>query len=240
MFSKKSYLTLLALFLGGFVPIQLITFSFGYSQYYKGIKFGPKVIKVAHEFGEPYFLYLYIPSILVLIWVILYCKKHYADLYRRIVVGLLAGAIATIGLDWIRQMGVISSWLPGDTPAMFGKMVTGSSSFSSYYWIGQFIHFMNGANFGLFFVLVFGNFINRKKTIMWALIWAITIELGMMTLPPIAPMLGFFGYNFAWPQLFLLTLIAHIVYGTILGILVHEWLKPEDNTWLLPFLKTKN
>jgi len=239
MFSKnkKSLLALLALFVGGFVPIHLIVLSFGYAQYFKGIKMGPRVLKVAREFGLPYALYFYIPAMIVLIWIIFYSKKNYPDLYRRIVVGLLAGAIATIGLDWIRQMGVIETWLPGDTPTMFGKMVTGSSSFNSYFWIGQFIHFMNGADFGLIFTLVFGNFISYKKTIVFAILWMLVMEFFMMTAPPMGPMVGMFGYNYMWPQLFILTFVAHVVHGTILGSLTHLWLKPTDNKWLWPFLK---
>jgi len=237
MFSKKSYLTLLALFTGGFVPIHLIVFSFGYAEYYKGIKMGPRVLKVAHEFGLPYALYFYIPAMLILLWIIFYSKKHFPDLYRRIVVGLSAGAIATIGLDWIRQMGVIETWLPGDTPTMFGKMLTGSNSLNSYFWIGQFIHFMNGADFGLIFTLVFGNFISYKKTIIWAIVWMLVMEFFMMVAPPMGPMVGLFGYNYMWPQLFILTFVAHVVHGTILGSLTHLWLKPTDNKWLWPFLK---
>lgn len=237
MLSRKSILTLLALFTGGFVPIHLIVLSFSYAQYYKGIKMGPKVLKVAHEFGEPYMLYFYFPALVVLIWIIIYSKNHFPDLYRRIVVGLIAGAVATIGLDWIRQMGVISGWLPGDTPEMFGKMVTGSSSFNSYYWVGQFIHFMNGADFGLVFTIVFGNFMNYKKTIFWAIGWMMLMEIFMMIGPPMGPMVGLFGYNYMWPQLFILTFVAHVIHGTILGILVHKWLKPEDSKWLIPFLK---
>ncbi len=237
MFSKKSLLALLALFVGGFVPIQLITLSFGYAQYFKGIKMGPRVLKIAHQFGGPYMLYFYIPAMIVLIWIIFYSKKNYPDLYRRIVFGLLAGAIATIGLDWIREMGVINTWLPGDTPKMFGTMVTGNISFNSYFLIGQFVHYMNGANFGLVFTFFFGNFTSYKKTIVWAIIWTQIVELGMMTLPPIAPMLGFFGYNYMWPQFYILTIVAHLVFGIILGILVHKWLKPNDDKWLLPFLK---
>ncbi|WP_339655277.1 hypothetical protein [uncultured Salegentibacter sp.] len=240
MLSKKAFLSLLALFTGGFVPINLIVLSFGYAQYFKGITMGPKVIKTAHEFGEPYMLFVYIPSMLILTWIIFYSKKNFPDLYKRIVVGLLAGAIATIGLDWLRQMGVIASWLPGDTPEMFGKMVTGSSDFNSYYWIGQLIHFMNGASFGLIFTLVFGNFISYNKTVLWAIGWMLIMELGMMTGPPMGPMVGLFGIKYMWPQLFLITLAAHIVHGTILGLLVHHWLGINHTKWLIPFLKDKS
>jgi len=110
--NEKSIITLIVLFAGGFVPINLIVLSFGYAQYYKGQGIGPKIIRVAHEFAVPYLYFVYIPAILFLIWAIFYTKKTYPDLYRRIVVGLSAGAIATIGLDWIRQMGVIKGWLP--------------------------------------------------------------------------------------------------------------------------------
>jgi hypothetical protein len=236
--NKKSVLTLLALFAGGFVPIHIIVLSFGYAEYYKVQDIGPKIIRVAHEFGGPYMLYIYLPAILLLIWIIFYSRRHYPDLYRRIIVGLAAGAIATIGLDWIRQMGVIAGWLPADTPEMFGKMVTGSNDFVEYYWVGQFIHFMNGADFGLCFTLFFGNYNSYKKTIFWAIIWMLIMEFFMMVGPPMGPMVGLFGTRWMWPQLFVLTFVAHIVHGFILGLLVHHWLKPDDNDWLLPFLKT--
>ena len=151
--------------------------------------------------------------------------------------GLAAGAIATIGLDWIRQMGVLEGWLPGDTPTMFGKMITGSNSFIKYFWVGQFAHFFNGADFGLVFTLVFGRSDTLKRNIGMAVFWLLLMELGMMLGPPMGPMVGLFGVRYMWPQLFVLTLFAHVVHGTILGILSYYWLKPEDTRWLLPFLK---
>lgn len=237
LLNKKTILTLLVLFAGGFVPIHLIVLSFGYAEYYKGQTLGPKIIRVAHEFAVPYIFFLYIPAIIFLIWAILYTKKAYPDLHRRIVVGLAAGAIATIGLDWIRQMGVLVGWLPADTPTMFGKMMTGSNSFIKYFWAGQFAHFFNGADFGLVFTLVFGRFKTLSRTILMGIGWLLVMELGMMIGPPMAPMVGPFGVRYMWPQLFLLTLVAHIVHGTILGSLAYYWLKPEDEKWLLPFLK---
>ena len=135
-------------------------------------------------------------------------------------------------------MGVLEGWLPGDTPTMFGKMITGSNSFVKYFWIGQFAHFFNGADFGLVFTLVFGRFSTLKKTVLMSIFWLLLMELGMMLGPPMGPMVGLFGIRFMWPQLFALTFVAHIVHGTILGILAFYWLKEEDNTWLLPFFKS--
>jgi len=81
------------------VPINLIVLSFAYSEYYKAQSIGPKIIKVANEFGLPYMLFVYLPALIILCWIIYYSYKHYPDLFRRITIGLAAGAIATIGLD---------------------------------------------------------------------------------------------------------------------------------------------
>lgn len=237
MFTKKQSLILLALFTGGFVPIHAIVLSFGYAQYYKAQSLGPKVLRVAHEFGGPYALFIYIPSLIILSWIILYSKKHYPDLFRRITFGLLAGAIATIGLDWIRQMGVINGWLPGDNPPMFGKVLTGSQNFIIYHTVGQLAHFLNGADFGLCFALFFGNFNSYLKTMLAGIGWLLVMEFFMMIGPPMVPMTGPFGVRFLWPQMFLLTFVAHVVCGAVLGLLIHLWLKKEDSHWLLPYLK---
>ena len=148
---RRAFLILLALFTGGAVPIQLVTLSFGYSQYYQEIAMGPKMIMGAHEFAKLYIPLVYIPALLILVGLILYSRRNYPDLFRRIVIGMGAGMLATVALDYFREMGVINGWLPGDTPAMFGKAATGSRSFAVYYPVGYMVHFLNGANFGLIF-----------------------------------------------------------------------------------------
>ncbi len=37
-------------------------------------------------------------------------------------------------------------------------------------------------------------------------------------------MVGLFGFNYAWPQLFLLTFVAHVVFGVTLGLLSQHFL----------------
>ncbi|GMT42936.1 MAG: hypothetical protein IEMM0002_1347 [bacterium] len=235
--NKRALLILLAFITGGAVPIQIVTLSFGYAQYVKQVSLGPKVIMTAHEFAKFYIPLVYIPALILLVAVTFYCRRRYPDLFRRIVIGLGMGAIATVSLDFFRQMGVINGWLPGDTPVMFGKMATGSGSFNIFYPAGIFIHFMNGANFGLFYAFVWGKRKSYASAVAWATLWLVLVEIGMMTLPPMAPMVGMFGYNFAWPQLFLLTLAAHIAFGVTLGILVQHFLKEEDRGEFFDFLK---
>lgn len=67
--------------------------------------------------------------------------------------------------------------------------------------------------------------------------WALVLELGMMVGPPMAPMTGPFGVLYAWPQMFLVTLVAHIFFGIALGLLVQHFLSDEDRGSLMPFLR---
>lgn len=228
----KTLLGLVVLFVGGFVPVQLVTLSFGYAQYGRGVKMGPELLGTAHQFAQGYIPFVYIPALVILAAVTLYCRKHHPDLYRRIVVGLTMGAVATVALDAVREAGVIHGWLPGDSPVMFGRMATGSSNFASFYPAGLFVHYLNGASFGLVYAFVFGKRNTARNAVLWATAWALVLELGMMTLPPMAPMVGPFGVGFAWPQLFLLTFVAHVFFGVTLGLLVQHFLKDEDRSWL--------
>ena len=233
---RRTAFAVLALVAGGVVPIQIITLSFGFAQYVKKVGMGPRVIAVAHDFAAWYLPLVYIPALVILAAIAIYSHRRYPDLARRIWVGFGMGAVATIALDVVRQAGVIHGWLPADTFVMFGKMATGSSSFSVYYTAGILVHYLNGANFGLVYAFVWGKRRSYASAIGWATVWALIIELAMMIGPPTAPLLGAFGINFAWPQLFLLTLIAHLVFGVALGILIQHFLTQADRDWLVPFL----
>ena len=234
--SKRTGLILAALFAGAAVPIQLITLSFGYSQYLQGQPKPPQAIMVAHEFGLPYFQFVYVPALVALIVITLYCRKNYPDIFRRIVVGFGVGIFATFTLDAFRQMGVINGWLPGDSVVMFGKMLTVSKDFKVFYPTGLAIHLLNGADLGLFYAFVWGKRATTLSAIGFAILWLLIIEFFMMVGPPMAPIVGLFGVNFAWPQFFLITLVAHIAYGITLGVLVQHLLTDEDKGGLFQFM----
>lgn len=236
---RRAFLIFIAFLCGGTVPIQLVTLSFGHAQYIKKVSLGPRVIITAHEFAKWYIPLIYVPAMVALVAVTFYCRRHYPDIFRRIVIGLGMGAISTIALDFFRQMGVIQGWLPGDTPVMFGKMATGSRNFVIYYLAGLLVHFLNGANFGLFYVFVWGKQSSIKLAVFWATVWALILEIGMMTGPPMGPMVGLFGIRFSWPELFLLTLGAHIAFGITLGLLTQTFLTDEDRGSFIVFLRGK-
>ncbi|MFQ5890467.1 MAG: hypothetical protein ACE5JR_10505 [Gemmatimonadota bacterium] len=233
---RRTALALLAFVAGGAVPIQLVTLSFGYAQFVRGVRMGPEVMAVAHEFALRYIPFVYLPAMLALLGVAVYGHRRYPDLFRRIAVGLGAGAVATVALDAVRQAGVIHGWLPADTFVMFGKMATGSSNFAVYYSAGILVHYLNGASFGLFYAFGWGKRRSYRSAALGATAWALILELGMMTGPPMAPIVGAFGVRYAWPQLFLLTLVAHLFFGVALGLLAQHFLTDEDRDWLVPFL----
>ncbi len=66
--------------------------------------------------------------------------------------------------------------------------------------------------------------------------WALLLELGMMVGAPMGPMVSLFRVRCAWPQLFLLTLVAHVAFGTALGLLTQYLLKEEDRGAFFSFL----
>ena len=233
---RRTALVLLAFIAGGVIPIQLVTLSFGYAQFVRDVSLGPQVIAVAHEFARRYIPLVYVPAMLILVGIVLYSRRTHPDLFRRIVVGLGAGAVATVALDAVRQAGVIHGRLPADTFVMFGKMASGSSNFAIFYPVGILVHYLNGANFGLFYAFVWGKRRSYQSAVLWATLWLLVVELGMMTAPPMAPIVGPFGVRYAWPQLFLLTLVAHVFFGVVLGLLVQHFLADKDRSWLVPFL----
>ena len=237
---KRALLILMAFVAGGAVPIQLVTLSFGYAQYYRGIGMGPQVMSVAHEFAKWYVPLVWIPALVVLAGITLYARCRYPDVFRRIVVGFGVGALATVALDAVRQSGVINGWLPADTPVIFGKMATGSADFWVFYPVGLLVHFLNGANFGLFYSFVWGKRKSYLNAVLWATIWAELLELGMMTGPPMGRMVGLFGFNYAWPQLFLLTFVAHIAFGVAMGLLIQHFLEEDDRGGLLVFVRGRS
>lgn len=234
---KRAMLILAAFICGAAVPVQMLTMSFGYAQYVKGLLLVPDALPTAHEFAaQVYIPWILIPALIVLIAVTDYCRRHYRDIYRRIIVGASAGAIAIFFLDTVRLTGVVHGWLPGDSPVMFGKMITGSEVFQVYYPAGVLAHMMFAADFGIFYTFVWGKRKGYLSAVAWAVFWNLFVELGMMTLPPMAPAVGMFGVNYAWPQLFLLTLTAHIVFGIAMGLVAQLFLKDDDRGGFFSFL----
>jgi hypothetical protein len=89
--------------------------------------------------------------------------------------------------------------------------------------IGALWHFWNGATFGIIYSVMIG----RGKW-WYGMIWASMIEMGMMLAPYLVIMKGPFGVNYLdGYNLFVITIVAHLLFGSVLGILVQRWKKDE-------------
>lgn len=186
---------------------------------------------------ENYRNFLYAPSIVLVFVLLIYARGKYPRLANRIVAGLISGAIATIGLEAVRQPGVFSHILPMDEPTTLGLVLITAKDMhhvemmmhdkhpialgivlAGYLW-----HFWNGGTFGVVYTLLFG-----KAQWFYGLVWGFLIEVGMMTLPPMTMMGGLFMLKMGYGP-FAVTLVAHLVWGTILGLLAHRLVKDKGS-----------
>lgn len=196
----------------------------------------PDMMKGLHSFFSGYIRFAMIPALILLGIIWAYSARHYPRLANRIAAGAAASFIASLGLDAVRLIGVKMGAFPGDMPTMFGQAITGDMSgmmsgvvAGKVRFVGYFYHLaLNGTTFGIMYAILAG----RARWI-WGLAWGLFFELGMMTLPPVPMMAGPFGIFGFWPRLFVASLIAHIVYGVILGVLAYRWVREPGTIFSL-------
>lgn len=159
-----------------------------------------------------------IPSMVILGFVTIMAFRCCSQLGKAIITGALAGFVATIGLDVVRLSGVSIGLMPVSLPPIFGSMLTGlPPETSTAVTVGYIYHFLNGITFGIIYAVIFGR-------IKWfvGVGYGLFIELGMMVSPPTVMMAGFFGLKMGYGIL-VVSLIAHIVFGAVLGLLVQRY-----------------
>lgn len=172
--------------------------------------------------------WLLLPSIGLLIAVIItaFVRGHRV-LGGRIVSGLAAGAMATIGLEIVRTVGFHLGGMPGDLPRLLGVLITdrfmlGPSTVSDV--LGYAYHFWNGACFGLIFAVILG-----RRRLWWPIGYGILIGAGFLASPAVQAMgVGFLALQM--PAMIVTVVIAHIAYGLMLGLLLARWL--PEGAWI--------
>ena len=198
---------------------------------------GPNILIIGLTPGMPEMPVLakfaLVPSLLLLA-VVFWLSKHqqWTVLENRIWTGIWTGAVATGTLDAVRLTGFHLGLMPGNMPRMFGvlildTMATGPTPFSDF--LGYLYHYWVAACFGLTLTLICG------KVRWWAgLVWGLLIEVGMMTTPPmvVAMDTGYFGLKKGFGLLGV-SLIAHIVYGTFLGLLAERYTRHKGSIFSL-------
>jgi hypothetical protein len=175
-----------------------------------------------------YFFFLIIPAFILFAVVLFRVRKiEGGGLFTRLLVGVVAGIALSIALDIVRLTGVNLGYLPADMPQIFGLQILGKMPMQAQptplsTFLGYLYHFMNGIAFAVIYIIVFG------RTPWWAAVLysVFFVEVGMMTLPPMAVMTGPFGLGMGQGILngvFLTTLLAHVAMGLALGFIVQRW-----------------
>ncbi len=193
-----------------------------------------------------------IPSVIAIFAIGIFARSKFPRLSNRLFVGMAAGGIATFVLEAFRIPGyMITKWMPMDSmislPGLFltekisslseVKQVIMQSGVAmnlyhaplDAFMAGALWHFWNGATFGIIYALVIG-----KGKWWYGMIWAFIIEIGMMVAPYLIIMKGPFGIeHMDGYNLFTITLLAHLAFGALLGILVQKWKKGTESIFKL-------
>jgi len=148
------------------------------------------------------------------------------QLFRAVMVGAMAGLVATVAYDVFRLPFVFARELKitSVVPFMnlfkvfprFGAMILGQPIEQPGYSLaaqltGWAYHFSNGITFGIMFVAMAG-FVTKRNW-PWAIVMAAGLELGML----FTPYPGVFGIPVT-ARFVVVTLAAHAIFGVAMGL----------------------
>lgn len=153
------------------------------------------------------------------------------ELSNQIIIGLVAGLIGTIGLEVFRIAGFNLGWMPGDLPKLMGVLLLdqfalGPDTTSNI--AGWSYHFWNGAAFGIIYSILFG-----KGKVWLGSVYGFIMGVFFMISPVVIALgVGYFGVDFGIGFPVTVTL-AHLAYGTLLGMFVYRWNKKDLSIFTL-------
>jgi hypothetical protein len=179
-------------------------------------------------------LFVFLPAMLALFAFAVFDRlRGDGMLWRAVLIGFAGGLLAAVSYDVFRlpfvfakEWGISSVIPPMDLFKVFpgfGAMVLGQPIEQTHYSlttqiVGWIYHFSNGATFGVMYVAMIGN--PTRRHWVWAVLWAVGLELGMLFTP--------------YPQVFniplttrfvVVTLAAHAIFGVGLGLTVRGFAK---------------
>lgn len=136
----------------------------------------------------------------------------------RLIVGGWGGIVATLAYDAVRALvrasGAIS-FDPFQTHPAFGRLITGfPEETMTAIVVGWAYHFWNGFGFGIMYTLVAGN-----ARWVYALVWAMFLEIGWLTALP-----STFQLRLS-PESVAVSFIGHGVYGIVLGLIAQRFIR---------------
>ena len=156
--------------------------------------------------------------VLLLVLGILAARINECVFLDRLVVGAWGGLTATLAYDALRvsiRAANLISFDPFQTHPAFGRLITGlPETDTTAVLVGWAYHFWNGFGFGIMYTLVAGN-----ARWVYALVWAMFLEIGWLTALP-----GLFQLRLS-SEAVAVSFIGHAVYGIVLGLIAQRYIR---------------
>jgi hypothetical protein len=159
------------------------------------------------------------PSLIGLLVLGVFARRIHRPVFlNRLFVGAWAGLVATFAYDAIRGLlllvGIIS-FDPYLSHPVFGMLITNQPETSTLaIVIGWLYHYWNGIGFGIMYTLVAG-----RASWLYAIVWALLLEIAWLTaLPSVLSFHLNAGFIF-------MSLVGHLAYGAVLGLLAVRFIK---------------
>ena len=164
----------------------------------------------------PFFInFIGMPAIILMMIVGLYSWKRQLPFWLRFRAGIIAGFFGLIAYDLVRliiyESGIIN-WYPYHAIPRLGSLMTGKPpEDNASIFAGWLYHVWNGFNFAILYSLVAG-----PAAWGWGVAWAMMLEIGMLLSYP-----TFLSVKDDW-QFRTVSMIGHLVYGTVVGLTVRR------------------
>lgn len=144
----------------------------------------------------------------------------------KLVIIIIAGIFGTIAFDAVMYVDIAITGIPLDIVGLMGSLAIGESEYTQT--VGHVIHFANGIGLALLFgyiALPISKKIMKLPIVAYAIVFSI-IENIIVVWLVMLPMLGagVAGVNIA-PEVALMTLTRHIVFGTVIGLVLRSNVK---------------
>lgn len=184
---------------------------------------GAFLLDVAGIVGMPWTLsFVSLPALVVVVAIGVWAQRVARQpFFNRLVVGLVAGFIATLAYDGVRW--AIQETAPLDyngfkSISIFGSLILSKPETALDARIaGWTYHFWNGVSFGVMYALVAG-----PARWYWGLAWGMALELMMISIYPVA-----FAIQRSDPAFLAISMTGHAAYGAVLGLLAERWCDRE-------------
>lgn len=137
---------------------------------------------------------------------------------------ILVGLIGTVAFDLVMYTNNAITGLPLEIPTTLGSLVLGEDSFAEP--VGRLLHTANGIGLSLLFgfvALPISKRIVKAPVVVYGIAFAV-VELVIAVWFGMLPALGagVAGINIE-PEVAIVTLLRHIVFGAVLGVSVRRW-----------------